>query len=322
MQAGHPRDGLAAFSAALVASESLGRDYDPTGRAVIRYCLGIVNVQLGRLDVATELFADGVEEHTLAGSDAGVVRSLSGLGTISYLQGRYQEALDFHGRGLKLARTAGRGQAEATQLNNVATIHLRLEQYGTAAVNYRDSIELFMATGNMSYPDPMPLVGLSRCLAGLGRWEEAMAEAVRAQHIAEEHGDLDAQAEAVDTIALINRHFGRHADALEDLDHEVASRRGTCPPSLMAQLLNALGETQRVAGSALLALDSHVESLRIATEIGDRYERARALAGLGDTHAALGGHERARRYWHDAAREFTEMELPEGQRLHQRLVQN
>ncbi len=55
----------------------------------------------------------------------------------------------------------------------------------------------------------------------------------------------------------------------------------------------------------------HAAALTLTVETGDRYQQARAHAGLGHAHHATGKHGRARQHWQHALGLYTDLGVPE-----------
>jgi hypothetical protein len=82
-----------------------------------------------------------------------------------------------------------------------------------------------------------------------------------------------------------------------------------------AWALNALGEVARTAGAAADSVARHSLAHRIAVEIGVIDEQARAQAGLGHAHHALGAGSRARGHFERAVLLYTDLGMPEADEL-------
>jgi tetratricopeptide (TPR) repeat protein len=78
---------------------------------------------------------------------------------------------------------------------------------------------------------------------------------------------------------------------------------------------NALGESLRLAGQPAQAGASHESALALAGELGDRYEQARALAGLGAARQDLGDDDGAQESRTRALRVFASLGVREADEL-------
>ncbi|MGH3803502.1 MAG: tetratricopeptide repeat protein, partial [Pseudonocardiaceae bacterium] len=75
--------------------------------------------------------------------------------------------------------------------------------------------------------------------------------------------------------------------------------------------LNNLGEMRQVTGQLREALIQHTAALTLATQIGDRYEQARAHNGLAQTHLATRDSDLARHHWQQALTLYTNLGIPD-----------
>lgn len=57
----------------------------------------------------------------------------------------------------------------------------------------------------------------------------------------------------------------------------------------------------------------HTAALTLATQIGDRYEQARAHNGLAQIHQAAGDPEQARYHWRHALDVYTVLDVPDAE---------
>ena len=63
------------------------------------------------------------------------------------------------------------------------------------------------------------------------------------------------------------------------------------------------------------AFIQHTAALTVATEIGDRYEQARAYSGLAHTYYSIDDPEQARDNWRQALTHYTDLALPEADNI-------
>jgi serine/threonine protein kinase/Tfp pilus assembly protein PilF len=84
-------------------AESLGRDLGPLWRAGLLTNVGWMRERQGRLEEAKDAFSEAREIYdTMGGSPIKRARTLDALGTISYWNGEYVEAADYHRRALAI----------------------------------------------------------------------------------------------------------------------------------------------------------------------------------------------------------------------------
>jgi Flp pilus assembly protein TadD len=86
------------------------------------------------------------------------------------------------------------------------------------------------------------------------------------------------------------------------------------------EALNGLGESHRANGQLREAWIQHTTALTLATQIGDRYEQARAHNGLAHTRHAAGDLDQARHHWRHALALYTDLGVPDADDVHAHLT--
>jgi len=341
LDGGHDHDALAVHAAALDAAERLaapapaapdppdaghpvGAEYavGERERAILRTAVGIASWRLGRHAAAAAALGTAFEEHVRVGNADGAALASAALGLVHDAQGRYRDAIECQRRGLTVARAAGLRVAEATQLINLGYGHIRLEQYDRAADQYRQALTILAAEGER-LGEAHARAGLAACLEGLGRLDEALALAEEAVTVYRTFGQTVYRLRTTATIGSIHRRLGRPADALHRLTEALRECRELDNPRPTALILNTLGEVYVDLREPGPALASHADALALAQRIGDRWEHARALVGLGDVHAGEAGRgdlDLARGYWRQAYDLYGDPDLPAARRVQARLA--
>jgi tetratricopeptide (TPR) repeat protein/transcriptional regulator with XRE-family HTH domain len=319
LENGFVHDGLTVYTEALAAAQQLGGACDPALLASIRGCLGTTNWWLGRLEPAAQQLQQAFDENTRAGNPASAVSNVGVLGLVREAQGRYREALECQRLGLAAARSTGNLVQEGGQLINLGYIHLRLEEYETAAELYRQARAVFDRCGQVS-----AAAHARYCLAtayeGLGRYVEALGHAEEALAVSTTFGHVLHRIRAMDAVGSIYRRMDRTTEAIEALDEALRLCRLADNPRPTAQVLNTLGEAQLADGETGYATEYHAEALARAQSVGHRVEQARALVGLGDAYRAAGDPARAVGYWREAHDAYAVMGLPAAARVKARLT--
>jgi DNA-binding SARP family transcriptional activator len=181
---------------------------------------------------------------------------------------------------------------------------------------------------------------LGAVLADLGRHDEGIAHLHQSLALAEQHRDLDQQAETQRLLAGAWEERREDQRALEHATRSLELRRALGQPVREAEALNQVGwhlawvgqfdaarthcqealailrDHQDIAGQAATldslgyidhhsghhqeAIEYYRQALALVAELGDILRTADTLDSLGHPHAALGQHEQARLVWRQA----------------------
>ncbi|WP_373320458.1 tetratricopeptide repeat protein [Virgisporangium aurantiacum] len=124
-------------------------------------------------------------------------------------------------------------------------------------------------------------------------------------------GNRTGEAWALDSLGALYTRLGQPGRATEHHQQALTIFRETGDRFGEAWALNGLGEAAHTAGRVADALTHHTA----AADNGDRDERARAHTGLGHAHHTLGNHTLARHHYQHALALYTDLDLPEADRI-------
>ena len=117
------------------------------------------------------------------------------------------------------------------------------------------------------------LVG--RCHHAPGRWKKALESFEESSRLAEQFGDKQGKAAALDNIGVIRRERGEFDKALENFETALGLAREIGARQEEASALNNIGGTRLYKGeSEEVVLKYFEDSLKICQEIGDREGQA------------------------------------------------
>ncbi|MET8704639.1 AAA family ATPase [Kitasatospora sp. NPDC004723] len=141
-------------------------------------------------------------------------------------------------------------------------------------------------------------------LRNAGQGEEAAAWFTEALQLARATGRPLAEADALYGLSQTHRPAGRLAEAAECLRLTAELREAGGDPRGTALARLALGDVLLADGRPAEAVPVITDAHRDLVAVPAAYEAARALAFLGQAHAALGAHDQADRCYAEALAEF------------------
>ncbi|WP_308206204.1 AfsR/SARP family transcriptional regulator [Actinoallomurus spadix] len=127
----------------------------------------------------------------------------------------------------------------------------------------------------------------------LGRMDEALANATKAEQVAHRAGDAALRAAALDQIGLVAWSSSKYREALAYFGESLDLYRDADQPRGKAECLNHLGMMQAQVGRHQEALCSFRDALESFQSIGDIRGEATTLSNLAHTHLLLGYHRDA-----------------------------
>jgi tetratricopeptide (TPR) repeat protein/transcriptional regulator with XRE-family HTH domain len=242
------------------------------------------------------------------------VHVLDDLGLLYLRLGRYEQASRYLHRTLALCRETGDRRIEPNVMMRIAFADLRLGQLDQAA----DRCELALAIMR----DRGDRRGESNALRYLGAVRMQQGEYERAAScmrqtlvMSAEFDCIAAQADTLGDLGLVRIRQGRPEEAIKNLQQALGLARRLEQSNLVAIILNGLGEAFIAAGRPVQSRERYTEALTIAAEVGDKYEMARAQAGVGSAQHALGDTAAAIRLWRLAYDGYVSLGVPEAEEI-------
>jgi tetratricopeptide (TPR) repeat protein len=223
------------------------------------------------------------------------------LGTLLARRERNEEALDHFRQHLAIVRETGDRPREAQVLNNIGLVLLRWGRYLDAVDDIRAGIELAREVGNPTV-QAIGLNNLGLALQRLGRTDDALDALGRAAVLAQEVGARSLAAQVADSMGVTRARRGELTEAEALLTEALQVHRETGELAGEAETLDNLGGVRLRQGAAAEALRLHRESLGIAAALDDRGRSASAHNGVGDALTDLGDRSAARDAYEEALR--------------------
>ncbi|HEX2133312.1 MAG TPA: tetratricopeptide repeat protein [Actinophytocola sp.] len=252
---------------------------------------------LGKAHVQSAKLADGIEFHQEAfrirhelDDVAGMLDSANAIGLASLRGRRLPDAMAYFATAQELAAELGDVYWTGVLANNVANVHLELDEFGEAEQLLSGAVETFRGIED-TVCEGEALYGLSRARRGLGRPADALGAIRQALAIARENRYRPGEALWSIELGRVEAALGRPAAALEAHQRAAAMHRQIGDRAREASAFDATGEAYRELGRHDEAADFHRLAAAAFRELGDRWRLAVALANLGTALRAAGAAE-------------------------------
>jgi tetratricopeptide (TPR) repeat protein/transcriptional regulator with XRE-family HTH domain len=247
------------------------------------------------------------------GDPAGEAQALNGLGSAHLRLGRHGLAIEHFESALARFRQAGDEGGVARALNNLGVVELRRGRYEPAGAWFRAGLPLFRRAGD--------LAGAGRALNNLGIIDAALGRNVsaadhhrQALDLLRRARDRIGEAHALTDLGIVEQRLGRRGPAAGHHRRALALFRSTGDQDGEAWARNGLGEVAAAAGQPAEALTHHAAALTAAVRADACDQQARAHTGIGAHHSS-GDPVRAREHYERALALYTELGLPEADRV-------
>jgi tetratricopeptide (TPR) repeat protein len=123
-----------------------------------------------------------------------------------------------------------------------------------------------------------------------GHTADAVTVHTAAQQAARRTGDRTGEAGALTNLGVVSWQLGRHAAAIDRLEHALTLFRELGDARGQARVLGNLGVVHNSMGRHAAAFTYHEQALERFVELGDRVGEANTLTNLGDVYVSLGDH--------------------------------
>ena len=276
LRVGHYAQAKELHELALQLHRELG---SASGEGLAVYGLGLVAWRWGRYEEANDRIGRAIELFREVGDRAGVGQALYSLGDVDLHLGRYDDALAHELEAVAINREIGARTAEGRALNNAGRVYLRLGRYDEANDHYTQALAVAREVGNHAGVG-VALANLGAVAERLGHAEQALAYHHDALSVCTEIGYWIGRADALRGLGVAYGLLGRYGDAIEHLQDAVTLCREGGEADVHGQALNELGHVLHAADRTDEAADVYLSALELSERTGNRYEQARAHAGL------------------------------------------
>lgn len=294
------------------------RTADPGIRARATTNLGIAYLLLSRHHAAAEQFTKAVALLRGLGDQIGAANALINLGATELYLGQLAEAGRQFQQAADSAAEAGDRVTEGRALGNVGVVHYLLGRYHDAIEVCRRTLAITRETGDRTV-EAAALIHLGAARHKLGEGGEALRCLLAGLELAREVGHRVGEADALNQLGVVHAGLGDLERAMEYHRQAMAIATDDGVREIQVQVLNAMGHTHLASGDVDRAVGCHRRALTLAGELGDRYEQARAHAGIGDCAERAAAAGTAAEHWREAHALFSRVGTPEATAMAGRL---
>lgn len=233
-----------------------------------------------------------------------VATALGHIGTVHYLLGEKEKALEAFQRQLQLWRAERERQKEVAEaLYNVGLVYSSMGMASKAIEFYEQALLIRRAAGDRAgLASTLDSLGLAHLYAG--EMQKASDYSNQALTLFRELNDRKGLANTLNNIGGINLTLGDYRKALDYFNQALELRRALGQRREESIALNNIARVHDLLGEAQKALDYHRQALQIRRALGDRLMEAASLNNIGLVYDWLGAKDKALEHYKQALELF------------------
>jgi predicted ATPase/Tfp pilus assembly protein PilF len=208
-------------------------------------------------------------------------KTLTGAGSLAWVQGSYEKAIAFHEEGLALHRQFQNKQGMADAMNGLGSIMAHMGKNDEAYAYFQESLALRRELGD--------LYSVARSLGNLGAIADRRGDYATARALFEEGLAIQRKLDDKQGMAIVLVNLGVMLQNAKDFakaqvvyEESLALRRELGDKHGIALALSNLGAVACKQEKYEIALSFYAEALRIHREIGGKPGMSYCLKGLAD----------------------------------------
>jgi tetratricopeptide (TPR) repeat protein len=237
---------------------------------------------------------------------------LHNFANLVFDHGKYDKALEYYNRSLKIKEEIGDHLGVAYSLGQIGTIYRKRGEYDKALENYERVLKI-----SEKLDDPSSfvtwLIQIGNVRLDLGDYEKALDKYKQSLKISRELNDLSGVATSLHGIGNVYYVSRDYDKALECYNLSLKMAIDLSDLSGIATLFHLIGMTHSVQGEYDNALEYYNRSLKLAEEIGSPSGVANPLSQIGKLYIDVGRYDEAFRNLLSALSIFKELQSPNAQ---------
>ena len=214
------------------------------------------------------------------------------LGIAYFTLGKFQKAIDYHQKSLKIAQEIGDNNGEAQSLGNLGYVYYFLGEYQKAIVISQKSLKIAQEIGDHNR-EANSLRNLGIYYSSQGEYQQAIDYFQKSLEITQKIGDQYGEARSLGNLGHAYYSLRKYQKAINCFQRSLKIKRTIGDRNGISNSLIGLGLVYRCQENYQLAIDFFQQSLKITQQIGDRHREASSLRNLGIVYYSLGEYQRA-----------------------------
>ena len=253
----------------------------------------------GRYDEALEYYQQALTIARDLGDRPGIGQALTNIGGVYAYWGQYQQALDFSTEALAIRQNIGDRAGVGETLTNIGGVYASLGQYQQALDFFSDALTILQDVGNRADEGAI-LNNIGFVYDRLGAYQQALSFYTEALAILQDIGDRAVESVTLNNIGVVYDRLGQYQQALSFYTEALAILQDIGNRSGEGTTLNNIGAVYDNLGEYQQALSFYTDALAIHREVGNRTDESTTLNNIGAMYENLGQYQQALSFYRDA----------------------
>ncbi|MCI0511966.1 tetratricopeptide repeat protein [candidate division KSB1 bacterium] len=261
----------------------------------ILYKLGNLAYLEGRLQMALNLYVEGLALAIESDSQELMAQILHQLGMLHTDQKNYQEAIQKFTQSIQISLASQNQAAYADTLHELGNVQFLGGDYAKALENYEQSFLISAEQGDIE-DTGISLYQIGMSYKALGQNERALEKLNESLEIVKKIADENALMDTNYQLGLLYSKTGDLATALTKFQNSLEAARQTDNLFIQADILNEIGLICMANGENAEALKYLETGLTVAEQCNDSYRSANSLQHLAKFHSQTGNKKKSREF--------------------------
>jgi serine/threonine protein kinase/tetratricopeptide (TPR) repeat protein len=266
---------------------------------------------MGNGKAALASYQEAIALDRQIGDKNGLTTNLMNLGSLYLDHGKFDEALKCTNEALQLARDAGDEMDQATLLMNLGVAHYSKSEYQDALTYFQQSYDISSRL-NIQDKVALSLHNLAQTNFSLGQYDAAAGQYMKALDASRTANDKGGLASVSSDMGSLFAIQGRYDAALKaQLDAVNAFQQLNDRTFLTVYALAGYGDTLAAVGRTDEGRKFVNQALQLAADVKNDQATAMALNSLGDAYFFSGDYTNARQQYGKAMQLATKQQIPD-----------
>jgi signal transduction histidine kinase/uncharacterized protein HemY len=265
---------------------------NPKQYAAVYINIGLVYRESNQFKEALNAFNTAKSISQSASDGSGVATACHMMGSLSFRQGNYDQALKYYTEALEQRKDLKNKADIAASYSSLALVYQKTRQYDKAIENCEEALEIRNKLNNPSLTANV-LNQMGNIYWDQKNWEKAFEFYFKSIKLRYQSGDQTEIANSYQNIGNLFKDLGNNEKAREYYLQALATYSETNDLLKMALTLTSLGNIEKTSGNFADALNYYQKALEIRLKTDDPKEIASSYNSLGNIFIEIGQTDKA-----------------------------